>query len=122
MCFRVNFTKNFTEAVADLLKRNPEYCFSANNIETCGHGVYKLVDGFEIFQLCVLKMFFFPSLLCTAPPRNIEASMEMKDFDRVCVYVDNKFQAEDSFTVRKEQTKSLGGILLSLHKMVSSST
>ncbi|XP_037537047.1 inositol polyphosphate-5-phosphatase A [Nematolebias whitei] len=29
---------------------------------------------------------------------NIESSTEMKDFDRVCVYVDNEFQAEDSFT------------------------
>ncbi|XP_013867556.1 inositol polyphosphate-5-phosphatase A [Austrofundulus limnaeus] len=29
---------------------------------------------------------------------NIESSKEMKDFDRVCIYVDNKFQAEDSFT------------------------
>ena len=32
--------------------------------------------------------------------RCIESSEEMKDFDRVCVYVDNQFQAEDSFTVR----------------------
>ncbi|XP_032372223.1 inositol polyphosphate-5-phosphatase A [Etheostoma spectabile] len=30
--------------------------------------------------------------------RSIESSEEMKDFDRVCVYVDNQFQAEDSFT------------------------
>ncbi|XP_068559757.1 inositol polyphosphate-5-phosphatase A isoform X1 [Cebidichthys violaceus] len=29
---------------------------------------------------------------------NIESSEEMKDFDRVCIYVDNQFQAEDSFT------------------------
>ncbi|TKS78976.1 Type I inositol 1,4,5-trisphosphate 5-phosphatase [Collichthys lucidus] len=29
---------------------------------------------------------------------NIESSEEMKDFDRVCTYVDNQFQAEDSFT------------------------
>uniref|UniRef100_A0A3P8T459 inositol-polyphosphate 5-phosphatase n=1 Tax=Amphiprion percula TaxID=161767 RepID=A0A3P8T459_AMPPE len=29
---------------------------------------------------------------------NIESSDEMKDFDRVCIYVDNQFQAEDSFT------------------------
>ncbi|TNM90249.1 hypothetical protein fugu_004483 [Takifugu bimaculatus] len=28
----------------------------------------------------------------------IESSEEMKDFDRVCIYVDNNFQAEDSFT------------------------
>ncbi|XP_070690464.1 inositol polyphosphate-5-phosphatase A [Pempheris klunzingeri] len=28
----------------------------------------------------------------------IESSEEMKDFDRVCIYVDNQFQAEDSFT------------------------
>ncbi|XP_056275495.1 inositol polyphosphate-5-phosphatase A isoform X2 [Pseudoliparis swirei] len=30
--------------------------------------------------------------------RNIESSEEMKDFDRVCIYVDNQFQAEDRFT------------------------
>ncbi|XP_037634290.1 inositol polyphosphate-5-phosphatase A [Sebastes umbrosus] len=30
--------------------------------------------------------------------RSIESSEEMKDFDRVCIYVDNQFQAEDSFT------------------------
>nr|XP_040050940.1 inositol polyphosphate-5-phosphatase A [Gasterosteus aculeatus aculeatus] len=30
--------------------------------------------------------------------RNIDCSEEMKDFDRVCIYVDNQFQAEDSFT------------------------
>ncbi|XP_077942959.1 inositol polyphosphate-5-phosphatase A isoform X2 [Gasterosteus aculeatus] len=30
--------------------------------------------------------------------RNIDSSEEMKDFDRVCIYVDNQFQAEDSFT------------------------
>lgn len=30
--------------------------------------------------------------------RSIESSEEMRDFDRVCIYVDNKFQAEDSFT------------------------
>ncbi|KAM4616446.1 inositol polyphosphate-5-phosphatase A [Polymixia lowei] len=30
--------------------------------------------------------------------RNIESSEEMKDFDRVCIYVDNQFKAEDSFT------------------------
>eukprot|EP00064_Thunnus_orientalis_P007568 superscaffoldBa00000849_g7590 len=29
---------------------------------------------------------------------SIESSEEMKDFDRVCIYVDNQFQAEDSFT------------------------
>uniref|UniRef100_A0A8C2XFT8 inositol-polyphosphate 5-phosphatase n=1 Tax=Cyclopterus lumpus TaxID=8103 RepID=A0A8C2XFT8_CYCLU len=29
---------------------------------------------------------------------NIESSEEMKDFDRVCIYVDNQFQAEDRFT------------------------
>ncbi|CAN9513399.1 unnamed protein product [Ophioblennius macclurei] len=28
----------------------------------------------------------------------IESSVEMKDFDRACIYVDNQFQAEDSFT------------------------
>ncbi|KAF7647048.1 hypothetical protein LDENG_00178490 [Lucifuga dentata] len=28
----------------------------------------------------------------------IESSEEMRDFDRVCIYVDNQFQAEDSFT------------------------
>lgn len=28
----------------------------------------------------------------------IESSKEMKDFDRVCIYVNNQFQAEDSFT------------------------
>lgn len=42
-----------------------------------------------------LVMFVLPSL-----PRDIESSVEMKDFDRVCIYVDNDFQAEDSFTVR----------------------
>ncbi|XP_070820354.1 inositol polyphosphate-5-phosphatase A [Chaetodon trifascialis] len=30
--------------------------------------------------------------------RSIESSEEMKDFDRVCIYVNNQFQAEDSFT------------------------
>ncbi|KAM8887516.1 inositol polyphosphate-5-phosphatase A isoform 2-T2 [Spinachia spinachia] len=30
--------------------------------------------------------------------RDIDSSEEMKDFDRVCIYVDNQFQAEDSFT------------------------
>lgn len=30
--------------------------------------------------------------------RSIESSDEMKDFDRVCIYVDNQFQTEDSFT------------------------
>ncbi|TNN57274.1 Type I inositol 1,4,5-trisphosphate 5-phosphatase [Liparis tanakae] len=30
--------------------------------------------------------------------RNIESSEEMKDFDRVCIYVDDQFQAEDRFT------------------------
>uniref|UniRef100_A0A673C3X2 inositol-polyphosphate 5-phosphatase n=1 Tax=Sphaeramia orbicularis TaxID=375764 RepID=A0A673C3X2_9TELE len=30
--------------------------------------------------------------------RCIESSEEMKDFDRVCIYVDNQFQAEDRFT------------------------
>ncbi|KAM7416162.1 hypothetical protein PAMA_018296 [Pampus argenteus] len=29
---------------------------------------------------------------------SIESSEEMKDFDRVCIYVDNQFQTEDSFT------------------------
>ncbi|KAK1893256.1 Inositol polyphosphate-5-phosphatase A [Dissostichus eleginoides] len=28
----------------------------------------------------------------------IESSEEMKDYDRVCIYVDNQFQTEDSFT------------------------
>lgn len=36
--------------------------------------------------------------------RNIDCSEEMKDFDRVCIYVDNQFQAEDSFTVRNTLT------------------
>ncbi|KAM3868297.1 inositol polyphosphate-5-phosphatase A [Diretmus argenteus] len=31
---------------------------------------------------------------------SIERSEEMKDFDRVCIYVDNQFHAENSFTVR----------------------
>ncbi|KAG8012166.1 Type I inositol 1, partial [Nibea albiflora] len=31
---------------------------------------------------------------------NIESSEEMRDFDRVCTYVDNQFQAEDSFTFK----------------------
>ncbi|KAM7391535.1 hypothetical protein PAMP_022217 [Pampus punctatissimus] len=39
---------------------------------------------------------------------SIESSEEMKDFDRVCIYVDNQFQAEDSFT-------ALGSIYL-IHK------
>lgn len=30
--------------------------------------------------------------------RNIESSEQMKDFDRVCIYVDNQFQTEESFT------------------------
>lgn len=30
--------------------------------------------------------------------RCIESSEEMRDFDRVCIYVDNQFQAEDRFT------------------------
>ncbi|XP_030272515.1 inositol polyphosphate-5-phosphatase A [Sparus aurata] len=30
--------------------------------------------------------------------RSIETSEEMKDFNRVCIYVDNQFQAENSFT------------------------
>ncbi|XP_035022508.1 inositol polyphosphate-5-phosphatase A [Hippoglossus stenolepis] len=30
--------------------------------------------------------------------RSIESHQEMKDYNRVCIYVDNKFQAEDSFT------------------------
>lgn len=30
--------------------------------------------------------------------RSVESSEEMKDFDRACIYVDNQFQAEDSFT------------------------
>lgn len=30
--------------------------------------------------------------------RSIETSEEMREFDRVCIYVDNRFQAEDSFT------------------------
>lgn len=30
--------------------------------------------------------------------RSIESSEEMRDFDRVCIYVDNQFRAEDSFT------------------------
>ncbi|XP_050930850.1 inositol polyphosphate-5-phosphatase A isoform X1 [Lates calcarifer] len=30
--------------------------------------------------------------------RTIESSEEMKDYDRVCIYVDNQFQAEDGFT------------------------
>ncbi|XP_035513618.1 inositol polyphosphate-5-phosphatase A [Morone saxatilis] len=29
---------------------------------------------------------------------SIESSEEMKDYNRVCIYVDNQFQAEDSFT------------------------
>ncbi|XP_034547656.1 inositol polyphosphate-5-phosphatase A [Notolabrus celidotus] len=29
---------------------------------------------------------------------SIESSEEMKDYDRVCIYVDNHFQAEESFT------------------------
>lgn len=36
-------------------------------------------------------------------PRDIESSVEMKDYDRVCVYVDSDFQAEDSFTVRSAE-------------------
>lgn len=32
--------------------------------------------------------------------RDIESSVEMRDYDRVCIYVDRDFQAEDSFTVR----------------------
>ncbi|KAE8292389.1 Type I inositol 1,4,5-trisphosphate 5-phosphatase [Larimichthys crocea] len=39
-------------------------------------------------NMCHAKDFF----------ENIESSEEMKDFDRVCTYVDNQFQAEDSFT------------------------
>nr|XP_046243155.1 inositol polyphosphate-5-phosphatase A isoform X1 [Scatophagus argus] len=30
--------------------------------------------------------------------RRIESSEDMKDFDRVCIYVDNQFKTEDSFT------------------------
>lgn len=30
--------------------------------------------------------------------RSIETSEKMRDFDRVCIYVDNHFQAEDTFT------------------------
>nr|XP_019949213.1 PREDICTED: type I inositol 1,4,5-trisphosphate 5-phosphatase-like [Paralichthys olivaceus] len=30
--------------------------------------------------------------------RSIESNQEMKDYNRVCIYVDNRFQAEDSFT------------------------
>ncbi|XP_017272824.1 inositol polyphosphate-5-phosphatase A [Kryptolebias marmoratus] len=29
---------------------------------------------------------------------NIESSKEMKDFDRVCIYIDSQFQTEDRFT------------------------
>lgn len=32
--------------------------------------------------------------------RDIESSVEMRDYDRVCIYVDSDFQAEESFTVR----------------------
>lgn len=35
--------------------------------------------------------------------RDIESSVEMKDYDRVCIYVDSDFQAEDSFTVRNAE-------------------
>ncbi|XP_042344226.1 inositol polyphosphate-5-phosphatase A [Plectropomus leopardus] len=30
--------------------------------------------------------------------RSIESSEQMRDFDRVCIYVDNQFQTEESFT------------------------
>lgn len=39
-------------------------------------------------------------LLWAVVSRSIESSEEMKDFDRVCIYVDKQFQAEDVFTVR----------------------
>lgn len=41
--------------------------------------------------------------------RDIESSAEMKDYDRVCIYVDSDFQAEDSFTVRAVHRLSTGG-------------
>lgn len=45
--------------------------------------------------------------------RSIETSEEMREFDRVCIYVDNRFQAEDSFTVRTAHSSfTVGGALL----------
>lgn len=35
--------------------------------------------------------------------RDIESSVEMEDYDKVCIYVDSDFQAEDSFTVRNAE-------------------
>lgn len=49
------------------------------------------------------KRFDFLRVLFISLPRKIESSEEMKDFDRVCIYVDNNFQAEDSFTVRNNE-------------------
>ena len=43
------------------------------------------------------------SLLHSLSSRSIETSEEMKDFNRVCIYVDNQFQAENSFTVRNTE-------------------
>lgn len=38
--------------------------------------------------------------------RSVKSSVEMKDYDRARIYVDNQFQAEDSFTVRSTRTSS----------------
>lgn len=45
-------------------------------------------------------------LLGSVVSRAIASSEEMKDYDRVCVYVDNQFKAEDNFTVWSTQTFS----------------
>lgn len=51
----------------------------------------------------VRKRFDLLRVLFISLPRKIESSEEMKDFDRVCIYVDNNFQAEDSFTVSNNE-------------------
>lgn len=55
------------------------------------------------------------ALFCSFFSRSIETSEEMKDFNRVCIYVDNQFQAENSFTVRNTE------VHMFFHQMGSSS-
>lgn len=50
----------------------------------------------EIYRKKLELMIF----LLYSLSRDIESSEEMRDYDRVCIYVDSDFQAEDSFTVR----------------------
>lgn len=50
--------------------------------------LFSFIDLLHIISLCPVS-------------RSIESSEEMRDFDRVCIYVDNQFQSENSFTVRK---------------------